>query len=240
MRHELDRAALLLISSVASACLIAPVADAQPSQIILLRHAEKATSHKLCATGQRRADALAAQYLGKGATNSLFAPGQAPAAFLGVTPHSLETVTPAAETWGLPVVDYSIASGDKDKESDDAKEEQLGRRTQEAAHDIMTKPEFNGKLVVVSWEHRHIANRKLEQDTTLRQQLGLANLHDVPDTWPGDNYDYFWIVDYTTGKSTPSSFRMVKETFAKPYDDLPQNDWGDKIRSAKDEDDCKD
>ena len=212
----------------------------KPSQIILLRHAEKASSHKLCTTGQRRADALAAQYLGKSATNSLFAPGQAPAAFLGVTPHALETVTPAAETWGLPVTDYSIAPGDKDNESDDAKEEQLARRTQEAAQDVLTKPEFNGKIVVVSWEHKHIANRKLEQDTTLRQLLGLADLKRAPDTWPGDNYDYFWIVYYALGKSTPSSFKMVKQAFAKPYDDLPSNDWGDKVKSQKHEkDDCK-
>jgi hypothetical protein len=167
MAHEHGCAALLLLFAVASACLFARAAEAQPPQIILLRHAEKASPHKLCTTGQRRADALAAQYLGKSATNSLFAPGQAPAAFLGVAPHALETITPAAETWRLPVTDYSIGPGEKDDESDDAKEEQLARRTQEAARDILTKPEFNGKIVVVSWEHKHIANRKLEQDTTL-------------------------------------------------------------------------
>jgi hypothetical protein len=38
--------------------------------------------------------------------------------------------------------------------------------------------------------------------------LGLADLKCVPDTWPDDNYDYLWIVDYAPGKSTPS--RMVK------------------------------
>lgn len=60
--------------------------------------------------------------------------------------------------------------------------------------------------------------------TTLRQLLGLADLKCVPETWPGDNYDYFWIVDYRSGRSTPSSFKKVKQTFAKPYEDLPAND----------------
>jgi hypothetical protein len=84
---------------------------------------------------------------------------------------------------------------------------------------------------VICWEHNHIANRKLNQDTTFRQLLGLAGLEGVPDTWPDDNYDYFWIVDYASGNSAPSSLKMVKQAFAKPYDDLPANDWGDKVKS---------
>ena len=158
---------------------------------------------------------------------SLFSAGQAPAAFLSVTPHSLETITPAAQTWGQPVVSYSLALDENDSKSDDAKEELLARRTQAAAHDVLTKPELAGKIVVISWEHKHIANSKLEQDTTFRQLLGLAGLEGVPETWPGGNYDYFWIIDYTPGKSTPSNFKMIKQAFAKPYDDLPANGWGD-------------
>jgi len=225
---------------VASVCILAVAAQAQPSRIILLRHAEKANAYKLCGVGGRRADALAAQYLGKGATKSLFAAGQAPAAFLGVTLHALETITPAAQTWGLPVIDYSVVPGENDNEGDDAKEEQVARRTQEAAQDLLSKPEFKGKIVVISWEHKHIANKKLEQDTTLRQMLGLAGVKGVPDTWPGDNYDYFWIIDYAPSKSTPSGFAMVKQAFAKPYDDLPSNDWTDKEQSkTAEKDNCK-
>jgi hypothetical protein len=45
---------------------------------------------------------------------------------------------------------------------DDAVEMALNRRTQEAAHDLMTNPLWQGKTVVVVWEHKHIANAKLE------------------------------------------------------------------------------
>jgi hypothetical protein len=234
------RVAWLFSAFAASLCILAVAAQAQPSRIILLRHAEKASAYKLCGVGGRRADALAAQYLGKGATKSLFTAGQAPVAFLGVTLHALETITPAAQTWGLPVIDYSVVPGENDNEGDDAKEAQLARRTQEAARDLLSKPEFNGKIVVISWEHKHIANKKLEQDITLRQLLGLADVKGVPDTWPGDNYDYFWIIDYAPSKSTPSGFVMVKQAFAKPYDDLPSNDWADKEQSkTAEKDNCK-
>jgi hypothetical protein len=241
MAHEQGRITLLLVSAVASGCMIIRAAEAQPSQIILLRHAEKASFRALSATGQRRAAALAAQYLGKSATQSLFPPGQAPTAFLALTRHSVETITPAAETWALQVTNYLDASGDEDKESDAEKDEQFARGTKEAAQDIRTNPEFNGKIVVVSWEHRHIANRNLKQGATFRQLLGLASLSCVPEKWPDDNYDYFWIVNYAPGNPTPTSFKKVKQMFAKPYDDLPSNDWDDgKEKSPKHEkDDCK-
>ena len=48
---------------------------ATPARIIILRHGEKADKWKLCGVGQERADALAANYLGRGAAKSLFAPG---------------------------------------------------------------------------------------------------------------------------------------------------------------------
>ena len=46
-----------------------------PARIIILRHGEKADKWKLCDMGQERADALAANYLGRDAANSLFASG---------------------------------------------------------------------------------------------------------------------------------------------------------------------
>ena len=224
--NKIGEAGSIVSAAVASACPGGSHADARPSRIILLRHAEKATSSKLSEIGRRRAEALAKQYLGKDAIVSLFSAGQAPAAFFSVTPHSLETITPAAQTWGLPVVFYSLAIDENDSQSDDAKEELLARRTQAAAHDVLTKPELAGKIVVISWEHKHIANSKLAPDTTFRQLLGLAGLEGVPETWPGGNYDYFWIVDYAPGKSTPSNFKMIRQAFAEPYDDLPTNKWG--------------
>jgi hypothetical protein len=47
-------------------------AIAHPKQIIILRHGEKTETSDLCPTGNLRADALAVQYLGKDAGESLF------------------------------------------------------------------------------------------------------------------------------------------------------------------------
>jgi hypothetical protein len=203
----------------------APIAEAQPSRIIILRHAEKLNAHALCDLGQERADALAKQFLGQGAAQSLFAPGERPAAFLAVTLHALETITPAAESWGLPVADYSVVP--RENKDDDAAEAEINARTQEAARDLMSKREFEGKIVVVAWEHKHIASHKLEkdyrgQDVTLRQLLRLDR---APESWSDTNYDYFWIVDYAPGNPNPIKFQTVKQTFARPFDAIPAPDW---------------
>lgn len=172
---------------------------------------------------------------------SLFSGGPAPAAFLGSTLHSLETIAPAAQSWERPVMVYSVIPPDKDGDSDALKEELLIRGTQEAARDIMNAPEFAGKTVVVAWEHKHIASKKLDPDATLRGLLGLAGVAGVPSAWPGGAYDYFWIIDYAPDSSIPSSFKSIKQTFARPYDDLPTNDWGEDepSRTHGGKNDCK-
>jgi len=100
-------------------------------------------------------------------------------------------------------------------------------QTQAAAR-ALGNPRWNGKTVVMVWEHKHIASPELESDpnhqVTLRQLLGLSQLTDVPADWPDSNYNYFWIADFTNG--TPSAFKMPKQIFPAPYQDLPMNDWG--------------
>lgn len=219
--------AAVWVSSLAglAALSAAPVAEAEPSRIIILRHAEKLNAYALCDLGRERADALGKQFLGQGATQSLFAPGERPEAFMAVTLHTLETIAPAAKTWGLPVVDYSVVPN-KD-EDDDAAEAEINARTQEAARDLVSKNEFDGKIVVVAWEHKHIASRKLEKDyrgqeVTFRQLLRLGQ---APESWPDTNYDYFWIVDYAPGNPKPIKFQAVKQTFTSPFDAIPKPDW---------------
>jgi hypothetical protein len=225
----------MLIRLALAAALAAPItgvafqgALAGPSRIIILRHGEKADAWRPCAVGEARAAALAAHYLGRGAANSLFAPGQSPEAFLAITLHTLELASPAVASWGQPLILYSVVptSGMSKPESTLA----LNRRTQEAARDLMTNPRWQGKIVVMVWEHDHIAHEKLEQEfkgqeVTLRQLLKLDRLEDVPRTWPGSNYDYFWIVDYAAGSDVPTSFRMLKQTFPAAYANVPANDW---------------
>ena len=218
--------ARLALSALILWCWLAP-ALAEPARIIILRHGEKAGAWKLCGVGQARADALAATYLGRNAAQSLFAAGEEPAAFLAITLHTLELAAPAAATWDLPVTMFSVLP----QKGADVFDKAFDRRTQEAAAELLANPAWQGKTVVMVWEHKHIANAKLVakspgEAVTLRQLLQLNRLKDVPETWPSGNYDYFWIVDYAGGSGTPTGFRMVKQAFEGRYAKLPANDWG--------------
>lgn len=184
--------------AIAAVCALpflaaADMASATPSRIIILRHGEKQNAWKLCSVGDARAAALAGSFLGKGAANSLFAEGETPAAFLAITLHTLELAAPTATTWGQPLVLYSVVpEPGVDKKATVAA---LNKRTQEAAKDVLTNPAYDGKTVVMVWEHDHIAQAKLakefkDEKVTLRQLFGLEALKGVPRTWPGVSYDY--------------------------------------------------
>jgi hypothetical protein len=230
--RELSSKNLMVIRLILTALLclsgLSPVL-AIPARIIILRHGEKADKWKLCDVGQERAAALAVNYLGRGAAKSLFAPLEVPEAFLAITLHTLELASPAANTWNQPLTLFAVTPGKG--EDEDKTTETLNRRTQEAVRDLMVNPLLQGKTVVMVWEHKHIANKKLDDSfpreaVTLRQLLKLHLLYGVPETWPSGTYDYFWIVDYgNQGSDVPTRFTMVKQEFGAPYNDLPSNDW---------------
>ena len=196
------------------------------AKLIILRHGEKPkgknSALELSSAGKARAKALAENYLGKGAKHELFGK-DGPDAFLAITPHTLETASPSALSWGLPVATYSIAGR--------ATPASLARRTQDAAKRV-TRALARGKTVVMVWEHKHIASKKLEEaypseKITLRQLLQLDTLgSQVPDKWEGENYDYFWIATYGKGSDAPTGFEAHKQKFDAPYQNVPQNDWG--------------
>jgi hypothetical protein len=116
---------------------------------------------------------------------------------------------------------------------------QLNLRTQQAVGALMSDPRYDGKTVVMVWEHHHIADRAMElkfpdQRVSLRQLLKLDKLDGVPDTWPGQNYDYFWIVEFgKPGTDIPTSFKSVKQVFGAPFQSVPSNDWNTKERLPK-------
>jgi hypothetical protein len=212
---------LLLASFVQSAV-------AAPSRIIILRHGEKADSWKLCEIGEQRAKALALTYLGKGAAKSLFAAGDEPAFFFAITLHTVELAAPSVASWNKPLILYSVVPESGQSKDDFTKV--LNQRTQEAARGLLDNPALKGKTVVVVWEHKHIANAKLDkeferQGVTLRQLLNLDILPGVPKTWPDDTYDYFWIVDFPADSNVPSKFTMVKQEFGTSFPRVPSNDW---------------
>lgn len=194
-----------------------------------MRHGEKVNPYALSVTGQERAKALAQQYLGKHASRSLLTGKQKPVALMTITLHTIETMTPTAHSWGLPETAFTVVP-----EPDESKAKKIAKEnscTREAAHDILTNPRYDNKIVIVIWEHKHIANLKLEhkfpgQEVTFRQLLHIGQLKDVPQTWPKTIYDYIWVIKYTKGNIMPTSFTMKREVFTGDYAQLPANFWG--------------
>ena len=233
------RLAASFLISIPVIAAVAPHAIAEPARIIILRHGEKQDAYRLCDVGVQRSLALTTRYLGRGAEASIYGSRGAPDAFFAITLHTLELIGPTASSWRMPVIMNSVLPGPKQ----DAAEftHMLNLRTQEAVADVMTN--WSGKTVVMAWEHHHIADEKLalafpRLKVTLRQLLNLDSLGTVPKTWPGSNYDYFWIIDYEGGR--PKNFEMVKQTFAAPYQAVPSNDWDTPAALPKDCEDGKD
>lgn len=225
------RSGFCRLAVVAGMLAVSSHALAVPGKIVILRHGEKQDKYALCDVGRERSLALGFRYLGGNAADSVL-PSEGPAALLAITLHTLETLSPVANIWGKPVVTYSAVP--LPDQSDEEKDLLLNKLTQAAARDVLNNPLWEGKTVVMAWEHKRIASKSLEKDypgekITLRQLLNLDRLDGVPASWDGSNYDYLWIVTYgNPGSAVPTGFRMLKQVYGAPYDDLPSNDWGKK------------
>jgi hypothetical protein len=218
MRKSLRIACLLTLAGP----LAGQTAQAHPARIILLRHGEKKDSAELCDVGNLRANALAAQYLGKGApgNDAIFGNRKTPDAFFAVTVHTRETAAPSAESWGKQLVVFPVPPKDPSEDED------LDTQTQKAAA-ALSSAEYDGKVVVIVWEHNRIAKKDLNKTgVTFWQLLGLGKISnaDVPKSWEGVNYDYFWIIDYANPQPT---FTPIQQVYgAAAYAQVPSNAWG--------------
>jgi hypothetical protein len=204
-------------------------AHAAPSRIIIVPQGESADPWKLCEIGKQRAEALALTYLGRNAVKSLFADGEEPAFFFAVTPLTAALASPSVASWSKPVILYSATPQTAQNDQDFIKA--LNQRTQEAARNVLLNPAVKGKTVVMVWDRDHIASEALEaksedKPVTLRQLFKLDILPEVPKTWPEDNHDYFWIVDFPENSNVPSKFSMMKQEFGASFPRVPSNDWG--------------
>ena len=202
----------------------APKRRTRNPRMIISRHGEKKDGAKLCKVGKLRAQALAVQYLGKDApgNDTIFGKGGQPDAFFAVTVHTQETAQPSAESWGKQLTVFS--QGGLDKETKDA----------------AAALELDG----VQWQDRrrrvgaqaHCRRRTLQgrrMSNTLRALLKLDQIPgaDVPVKWDGDNYDYFWIVDYTGPQPT---FTVIQQDYAAAaYAQVPNNAWGVKVEKSQ-------
>jgi len=166
------------------ACSIAANVEAVPRQVVLIRHAEKPdTGDTLSKQGFQRAAALV-PFFTQLPTVVDFRPCvgiYAPCSSKNhASTRSIQTVSALANAWRVPFyVKYTV--GD----------------TVNLVSEIMTKPEYDGRMVLLCWQHEHI------QEIT--QLFGVAN---AP-AWPKDAFDRVWVLDFAG--SAVSLFRDLPQ-----------------------------
>jgi hypothetical protein len=176
---------LLLSLLLVSAAAWPAASSAAPAEVIMIRHGEKpASGNELNDQGWQRAYALVDFFttnnavLAFGTPAAIYAMGQKGSTG-SIRP--IQTVTPLAQKLNLPILHPYLR--------DD---------TGQLAQEILGTSAYDGKMVLVCWEHNAIPS--------ILSALGWTS---GPDAWPGDAYDRVWILDFKDGK--PVSFRDLPQ-----------------------------
>jgi hypothetical protein len=177
----------ILVAIVALICFFARhnSARARPAEVILIRHAEKpATGNELNQKGRERAAALVAYFL----ESPELLEFKTPAAIFAPLPsregssvRASQTVTPLARALRMQI----NLSFRKDQ-------------TAALAREILTDPRFDGRMVLVCWEHKVIPD--------IAKALGAPA---APDKWHGEAFDRTWVIKY--GPDGTASFQNLPQ-----------------------------
>ena len=162
----------ILLASLTSGLLFIESLLALPSQVIVMRHAEKpAVGNELSTRGWERAAALAPyllrnhQLLKFGAPSVLIAAGQKrPTSSV----RSIQTLQPLARALNIKV-------------QTQFKPDQY----EEMVQYVKDNPSFQGRVVAIAWEHHSLP--------ALVHALGV---NPQPPHWSGDVFDRLWVVTY--------------------------------------------
>ncbi|HEX4048351.1 MAG TPA: histidine phosphatase family protein [Elusimicrobiota bacterium] len=177
---------LLSAGLMAALAASALPARAAPAQVIIIRHGEKPdTGPDLDAQGYQRAAALVGFFESNPAVTR-YGP---PVAIYAMDPKDedgsmrpIETVTPLADALKL-TIDHDY----------------LKDQLPQLVSDIMADKDYDGKMVLVCWEHKVIPD--------LVRDFGWES----PPKWPGGSvFDQAWILDFDAS-GTVSSFQVVPE-----------------------------
>ena len=165
---------------VAAACTLIAISIlngdslmAQPREILIIRHAEKPDNpdeSDLTPRGYARAAALVQFFAASFATPDYLFATQA-------SKHSnrpVETLTPLATALHM-TLDFKTADADY----------------LSLAQDILTNPQYAGKMIVICWHHGNIPE--------LAKALGIA---DPLKAWPDAVFDRVWRIQYTDSGPT--------------------------------------
>lgn len=156
------------IATLLILALFCPNLQAIPSQVMIIRHAERPTIGKsLAAKGKERAAALAPSF-----QNGKW---DLPATIYAQRPskqdksrQSIQTVAPLAEALTVKVnTTYQ------------------NLETAKIAQEIRTRPDLRGKVILICWDHEFIPE--------LAKRLGAKN---APRKWDQDSFDRIWLLSY--------------------------------------------
>ncbi len=185
---------LALLAGLAAAFFWAAAAHAAPARVVFIRHAEKTGyDNQLSEKGFRRARALVDFFISNTAVNAY----GAPAAIYAAAPkhedssiRSIQTVTPLAKAVRLEI-NKDFTRGE----------------TRKLARSIMTDPAYEGRLVVVCWQHAALVDAVW--DLAEESGAGQAFLGNLPSEWPDEVFDRAWVVDFYRGKAV--SFKDIPQ-----------------------------
>lgn len=157
-----------------------PSVSALPAQIVILRHAEKPeTGDHLSPKGYARAQALVGFWRAHPIVHAF---GDPVAFYASYSPdkslRSIETLAPSSNFYGAPLFTHYP------KDQTDA-----------LVREILNRPEFQGRTVVVAWQHTNII--------PLLQRLGVQN---APPVWPDEVFNRIAVVRFAFGP--PARFGM--------------------------------
>ena len=168
-----------------SALVLAVSAAAAPAEIIIIRHAEKPTDGPtLDARGYERANALVRLFesdprvltFGKPAAIFSARPSKA-----GGSVRSIETMVPTAKALGI-MSDTRFSKED----------------IPALVRAVLTNPAFDGKTVLVCWEHKKIPD--------IVRAFGWTS---AALSWDDAVFDRLWILDFDEAK--PARFRDLPQ-----------------------------
>lgn len=149
---------------------------ALPAQVFIIRHGEKPpVGPNLTQQGMERAQALVPYFM---YTKQLIQFGMPVAIFAEGPAHgdqptrAMETCAPLAKALNIPL----ISQYTKDEYTP-------------MAQNILQNPQYNGKTVLVCWEHKRIP--------AVAFALGVRP---IPQTWPDNVFDRTWVITYSDGK----------------------------------------
>jgi hypothetical protein len=152
--------------------LVSSLAHGRPAEVIIMRHGEKPDQgDDLSLKGRERAAALVPFFLSRDKELPVAIYAQRP----GEEHHSrrmVETVAPLAHELKLEVKTCERS------------------RYAEMVKEILAKPEYDGKVVLICWEHKAIRD--------VATALGIA----APPAWSGQTFDRLWIIKLNDGKAT--------------------------------------